>query len=78
MEVEQWAGWVLAGIVSIVGALAAAVTTLWSRSEAKNSLAIEILQAKANQCEKDRIVLHVQCGRLEERIEQLEKQQHGS
>ena len=73
MNIEEWLGWVMAGIVSVVGALAASVATLWARSEAKNSLAIEILQKRSDDCDKDRTDLHIEVARLEERVEQLEK-----
>ena len=76
MHIEDWLGWVLAGIVSIVGTLAAAVATLWARSEAKNSLAIDVLQKRSDDCDKDRTALHVEVGRLTERVEHLEEH-HG-
>ena len=72
MNIEDWLGWVLGGIVTIIGTLAAAVTTLWAKSEAKNSLAIEVLQKRSDDCDKDRTTLHVEVGRLTERVEYLE------
>lgn len=77
MNIEDWLGWVLAGIVSIVGALSAAVVTLWTRSESKNAIAIEVLQKRSDACEQDRNNLHVEVGVLKKRVEQLEGN-HGS
>ena len=72
MADDGYLTWVFGGIVSIIGALAAAVTTLWSHSEAKNAQAIQILEQRSAQCEQDRKDLLVKIGKLELRVEQLE------
>jgi len=57
-------------VATVVATLAAAVTTLWNRSEAKNAKAIEILERAVEKCQKEREALIVTVGRLEERLDQ--------
>ena len=78
MNNDNWLGWILTGIVSIIGALAAAVTTLWSRAESRNAEAIKALEAetielrRANElCESDRRDLFARVARLEEQVKHL-------
>jgi hypothetical protein len=78
-ETDGWLGWLLGGIVSVVAALATAVTTLWSRSEARNAEAIRDLSvrvtdlAKENgECEKDRRALFGRVSKLEAQVSYLE------
>jgi len=70
-ESNNYMGWVLGSVATVVATLAAAVTTLWNRSEAKNAKAIEILERAVEKCEKEREALIVRVGRLEERLEHL-------
>lgn len=47
-------GWVLTGVVAIVGTLATVVATLWKQNEAKNSIRIEQLEMDVKECREDR------------------------
>ena len=71
----SYIGWVMAGIVTIIGTLAAAITTLWSVSEAKNAKAIEILEKEVHECKMDRQSLLIKIGKMEERLAFLEHHQ---
>lgn len=76
---DDWFSWMLGGIVTVIAALATAVTTLWSRSEARNAEAIkaltvhlETLEKRNDECEKDRMELFGRVGRLESKLESLQ------
>ena len=78
MHSDNWLAWILAGIVSIIGALATAVTTLWSRAESRNADSIKALEAETIElrkardiCEKDRTELFGRVSRLEEQVKHL-------
>jgi uncharacterized protein YlxW (UPF0749 family) len=72
MQTDDWLGWILGGIVSVIAALATAVTTLWSRSEVRNAEAIKELEKQVAECEKDRRALFGRVERLEEKVSHFE------
>ena len=62
---DEHSNWVLGGIASVVGTLAAAVTALWKLNESRNAKAIESLTMRADKCEQERTELRVRVAKLE-------------
>ena len=67
--------WLLAGVASIIGTLAAVVAALWKLNESKNNAAIASLESicaglttRVNECETDRVELRVRVAILEEQL----------
>ncbi len=66
---ESGIGWgaISTAVTAVVGGLTTAVVALWKSSESKNAKAIQSLEARAEDCEKDRDDLRVRVAKLEER-----------
>ena len=78
---ESWAGWIATGVVAIIGALWAAIRSLYKVIESNNAKHIKSLRANVEElkkgwqaCEKHRRELLVTVARLEERIKLIEEQ----
>ena len=77
VEPENLLTWVLGSVALVVGALGTAVTTLWSRSESKNAIAIEVLTKHVAQCEEDKKQLTIRVTQCETKLTFLEKKVDG-
>lgn len=71
-NLDEHSNWILGGIASVVGTLAAAVATLWKMNESKNSKAIDDLRNQVNECTEDREKIRGECTDLRVRIAKLE------
>ena len=78
VEPENLLTWVLGSVALVVGALGTAVTTLWSRSEAKNTIAIEVLTKHVAQCEEDKKALTIRVTQCETKLTFLEQKFDGN
>ena len=77
VEPENLLTWVLGSVAVVVGALGTAVTTLWSRSESKNAIAIEVLTKHVAACEEDKKALVIRVTQCETKLSFLEKKVDG-
>lgn len=76
MNEDSTIGWMLGGIATALGVMATAITTLWKTSEAKNAVAISVLEKRADSCEEDRELLRDEVTSLRVEVRLL-KQQNG-
>jgi hypothetical protein len=81
-------GWFVAGITSVVAALASAVAMLFKMLESKNTEAIvrlsnhvkaledalKVSDSKHDECQKDRAVLSIKVAMLEDRFEAMKNE----
>jgi hypothetical protein len=75
--------WVLAGIATVIGTLASVIGLQYKKNESlnaqeilRNKEEISELKVKAENCEKDRLTLSVECATIRSRAEHLETRLH--
>ena len=73
VDEQDWFGWLLGGIATVISSLGAAIVTLWNQSEKKNAEAIDQLKVRAEKCEEDRIGLRIEMHDAKQRIAELEQ-----
>ena len=73
VEETDWFGYLLGGIATVISTLAAAVFTLWNRSEQKNAHSIEILTTRSEKCEEDRVELRIEVHDLHQEVDAMGK-----
>lgn len=73
MDLNDQIGWILGGIATVLATMATAVTTLWKASESKNAKAIEVLEVRASECERERLTLRTAIAELRTEIRLLER-----
>ena len=80
MDSDAMLGWVLAGVAGIIASLTAAVTSLWSRSEAghreraeKQDRLLAEMEVHLTRCEERNYQLRIDVDRLNRIVKTLEE-----